>query len=392
MKPVRFIHTADIHLETGFSGAGLPSRLGGRKREAVRAAFRDILDAARREKADFVLVAGDLFELGRVTPDTVEFLKQQFASLAPVRVFVAPGNHDPFIKGSPYKDDPWPGNVHVFGKEEFQSVELPEAGVRVTGFGYARPFFDGRLFQKLPALPDDLCNIVVAHASDMGRVPEGKSAQGPFEVGELAGKNIRYCALGHYHRQRRLQVPDAGVEAWYAGVPEGSGWDEEGPGGYLFCEVGDGGVRVQGRVCSRFDLHSVEIGCDGFSTREQVVEALLRHRGAELQPNHILRVRLTGTPEASLDLAFAELDERLAGECLYIRWEDRLLPALDFEAIAGEKTLRGEFARFLGECIADCDASGGGGGTAESPFRREVLERARRYGLDALSGREVRLR
>ncbi len=101
MRPVRFIHTSDIHLDTSFSGAALPSRLGDRKREAVRGTFRRILEEAARLPADFVLVAGDLFEHDRVTADTVEFLKQQFAALGEIRVFIAPGNHDPYLRGSP---------------------------------------------------------------------------------------------------------------------------------------------------------------------------------------------------------------------------------------------------------------------------------------------------
>ena len=387
MKPVRFIHTSDIHLDTGFSGAGFPSRLGNRKREAIRETFRRILEDARVENVDFVLVAGDLFELGRVTPDTVEFLKQQFVSISPARVFVTPGNHDPFIKGSPYREESWPANVHVFGKAEFQSVELPEIGVRVTGFGFTQPFFSERFLRKLPVLPDDLRNIVIAHASNTGHIPEGKAAHGPFELGELADRNIDYCALGHYHRQQRLQdpkIPMGNIEVWYAGIPEGRGWDEEGARGYLFCEMDDRGVHVQNRNCSRFDLYTITIDCDGFSTREQILDAILRHKDAEVKPDSILRVRLEGTPDPRLDLSLAELEERLAGACLFIQWEDRLLPALDFAAISGEKTLRGEFAHVLGKRIAALGATTDG--------ELETLERARRYGVEALSGREVRLR
>ena len=387
MKSVRFIHTSDIHLDTGFSGTGFPSRLGNRKREAIRETFRRILEDARAERVDFVLVAGDLFELGRVTPDTVEFLKQQFASISPARVFVTPGNHDPFIKGSPYREESWPANVHVFSRAEFQSVELPEIGVRVTGFSFTQPFFSDHFFQKLPVLQNDFYNIVIAHASNIMSVPEGKAAHGPFKLGEIADRNIGYCALGHYHRQQRLQdprTPLGDTEVWYAGIPEGRGWDEEGPRGYLFCEVDDSGVRVQSRNCSRFDLYTITIDCDGFSTREQILDAVLRHKDAEVKPDNIIRIRLEGTPDPRLDTSFAELEERLAGACLFIQWEDHLLPALDFAAVAGEKTLRGEFVHVLGERITALDPA--------TDDEREALERARRYGVEALSGREVRLR
>jgi len=56
--------------------------LGDRKREAIRGTFRRIIEDARLRDVDFVLIAGDLFEMDRITPDTGEFLKQQFESLA----------------------------------------------------------------------------------------------------------------------------------------------------------------------------------------------------------------------------------------------------------------------------------------------------------------------
>jgi len=94
MQRVHFIHTSDVHLDTSFAGSGFPSHLGDRKREAMRATFRFILEDARRRLVDLVLIAGDLFEHDRVSPDTVEFLKQQFENLGSILVFIAPGNHD----------------------------------------------------------------------------------------------------------------------------------------------------------------------------------------------------------------------------------------------------------------------------------------------------------
>ncbi len=381
MKPVRFIHTSDVHLDTSFSASGFPSRLGDRKREAIRGTFRRIIEAARSGNVNLVLIAGDLYELERITPDTFEFLKRQFESLGEVRVFISPGNHDPCVSGSPYKEDAWPKNVHIFRDEEFESVELAEMGVRVTGFGFAHSQLESRPFLKLPVLPGDLFNIVICHGSDISRVPAGKSKHGPFTIEEIAGKNVQYCALGHYHQQHRLLNPIDTAQIWYSGIPEGRGWDEEGACGYLLGEIEDGVVRVERQVCSQFDLNTLRVSCDNFSTREQIVDAVLEQRGILFTSNTILRIQLVGAIDPRLDLSLTELEERLAGEALHIRWEDQTYPALDFESLAQEKTLRGRFIRILNERIANA---------AEE--ERAVLERARVYGLQALSGQEVRLR
>jgi exonuclease SbcD len=175
MSTVRFIHTSDIHLDTSFSGSGFPSRLGDRKREAIRATFRRIIADARLYKVDFVLIAGDLYESDRVTPDTVEFLKQQFENLEGSGIFISPGNHDPYMQGSPYKEEAWPKNVHIFDREEFQSIDLPNLGVRVSGFGFVHALLEDHPFQLLNVLPKEAFNVVLSHGSDLSRVPAGKS-------------------------------------------------------------------------------------------------------------------------------------------------------------------------------------------------------------------------
>ncbi len=381
MRPVRFIHTSDVHLDTSFSGSGFPSRLGDRKREAIRATFRRIIDDARLHEVDFVLVAGDLYESDRVTPDTIEFLKQQLESLKTIPVFISPGNHDPHEQGSPYKEEAWPANVHIFDKEDFQSIELPHLGVCVTGFGFVHPQFEEHHFQRLPALAREVFNVVLSHGSYLSRVPAGKSKYGPFAIEEIAGKNVHYCALGHYHQQRRLPNPIDDTQIWYSGIPEGRGWDEEGSCGYLLGEILQGDLHIESRFCNHYALNTLIIDCDAFSTREQILDSILQQRGIQYNSNTILRVRLVGSLDPRLDLSFSELEERLAGEVLYIQWDDQTHPALDFDELAQEKTLRGRFIRALNERIAEA-----------SDEDRLVLERARLYGVQALSGREVRLR
>jgi DNA repair protein SbcD/Mre11 len=382
MTPIRFIHTSDIHLDTSFSGSGLPSRLGDRKREAIRGTLRRILEDARREAVDLVLIAGDLFEHDRVTPDTVEFLKQQFGGLAPVPVFIAPGNHDPYVPDSPYCVESWPGNVRIFREEGFHSVVLADKGIRVTGFGYNRAQLQERLFHRLPTLPDNAWNLVLAHGSDMSGVPAGKTAHGPFTVDEIAGKNVSYCALGHYHQQRVVANPQDAAQVWYCGTPEGRAWDEEGSRGYLLVEIEDNGtLTVLPRSCNQYPFATITIDCEGYSTREQILDDILQRRNSAFDARTILRVFLEGAPDSTLDLSTTEMEERLAGEALHIIWEDRTSTALDFDALAKDRTLCGYYVRSMNQQIAAAQAA-----------ERPALERARLYGAQALLGREVRIR
>ena len=58
---MRFVHVADVHLDTSFSGRSETVR--NRLREASREAFRRAVDLAVREDAHAFLVAGDLFDV-----------------------------------------------------------------------------------------------------------------------------------------------------------------------------------------------------------------------------------------------------------------------------------------------------------------------------------------
>jgi hypothetical protein len=140
-------------------------------------------------------------------------------------------------------------------------------------------------------------------------------------------------------------------------------------------------VLIENRICSQFNLNTLTVDCEAFSTREQILDAILQHKGIQFDPRTLLRIRLVGALDPRLDLSLPELEERLSGETLFIQWDDQTHPALDFDSIAQEKTLRGRFVRILNDRIA-----------AASDNERMMLERARLYGIQALSGQEVRLR
>ena len=63
MTSFSFIHAADIHLDSPLSGLsayeGAPVEL---LRNAPRAAFSNLIDEAIRERVDFMVIAGDLYD------------------------------------------------------------------------------------------------------------------------------------------------------------------------------------------------------------------------------------------------------------------------------------------------------------------------------------------
>lgn len=75
---MKFIHCADIHLDTPLQGlAQYPGAPVNEIRNATRRAFERVLSVAVSEKADFVIVAGDLYDTGLKSFESALFFNKQ---------------------------------------------------------------------------------------------------------------------------------------------------------------------------------------------------------------------------------------------------------------------------------------------------------------------------
>src|SRR5437867_3628042 len=113
-QPMKLVLFADLHLDTAFTWMGGDRPLARRRRQALRDSLVKIVHLAHAEQADALLCAGDLYEQDRFTPDTGAFLRDVFRKAAPMRIFIAPGNHDWFGPQSLYRQVDWSPNVHIF--------------------------------------------------------------------------------------------------------------------------------------------------------------------------------------------------------------------------------------------------------------------------------------
>ena len=198
---MRFVHTADVHLDACFASSRMPARVANRRRQSIRDVFRGIVQRTRDWPADALLLSGDLFDQERVTRDTIAFLLSELASLGSIPVIIAPGNHDPYIAGSPYATEAWPENVHIFSKPSWTTLSLYEGRLCVHGFAFDGYDISSNPFGALQIEgPQGALHVAVAHGSERGhQPPEGKS-YAPFDAAAMAHPLLKYVALGHFHR------------------------------------------------------------------------------------------------------------------------------------------------------------------------------------------------
>ena len=104
----RILHFADLHLDASFAASGLPTTVGTWRRVDLKDTLDRILSLAHERQVDAITIAGDLYEQDHVLPDTIDWLRQQFAKLAPIQVFIAPGERDSYKQDSLYTLNWWP--------------------------------------------------------------------------------------------------------------------------------------------------------------------------------------------------------------------------------------------------------------------------------------------
>ena len=375
---VRILHFADLHLDRSFAGLSVAPSEAAKRREELRAALRRIVDLALQLDVDAVTVGGDLYEHERAGPDTGNFIAGEFARLAPRRVLIGPGNHDPYVPDSLYWRLDWPPNVHIFQTMSWEPVELSDT-VTVWGAGHRGPAIRDNLLAAL-SVDGSRTNIALLHASDISAVPEGKPAHCPFTGEDIERSGLDFALLGHYH-ELRLR-PQESPRYAYPGSPEPLDFSEAGDHYVLLLTADPQGVSCEPRKVNEVIYQATAIDITGMSTSEAIRKAICSLAEDEAAARAIMRVTLTGQPESDLDL---DLNALLQSTHDRFRYLDPIIDKtdtpFDLEQIEEETTTRGAFVRMLQEQVAAAPS-------ADLP----TLQNALYYGLRAFAGQEIRRR
>ncbi|HBI14752.1 MAG TPA: DNA repair exonuclease [Desulfobulbaceae bacterium] len=235
---MRFIHAADIHLDSPLQGLeaheGAPVE---EIREATRRAFTNLIDLALEEKVDFVLIAGDLYDGDWKDYNTGLFFVGRIGRLARagIQTFIVAGNHDAASQIT--RAMPLPANVTLLSAKKPQSITLARLGVIIHGQSYAARAVNENLAAYYPQGDPNYFNIGLLHTSLTGRV--GHENYAPCTLADLKSKGYDYWALGHVH-QREIVAEDPWIV--YPGNIQGRHIRESGSKGATLVTVEEGRV------------------------------------------------------------------------------------------------------------------------------------------------------
>ncbi len=353
----RFLHLADIHLDTTFHCRSEDLRKA--LRDALRRAFRRAVDTAIAEEVHAVLIAGDLFDNERLSFATEEVLLEQLRRLdaAGIPCFYCTGNHDP--SGMPPRGGKmdWPASLHLFGtlKPVSHVIRDPSGEPRacIVGAGHATSKEEKNLAASFPEAQSDAPHVGLLHTQVMSAEEAASHDRyAPCAVEDLQGKGYAYWALGHVHKRQRVA---AEPKAWYSGNIQGRHPGETGPKGGLLVTIRDG-ARVETEFRSFAPIQWVEIALDDLQDLHTVDDICARVAadfsalaGEDVAEAWMLRVRLRGRTPLAQELRDAEQRQELE-EMLCFRLDDvleveikadRVAPAVDVDKHRGEPHLLG---------------------------------------------------
>ena len=354
---MKFIHTADIHLgcqpDRGFPWS--------RERSLdILSAFRSLAEACRKERPDFLLVAGDLFHRPP-SPAELKEVNTLFSGIPDTLVVFIAGNHDCLQPGSSLAEFSWAPNVSFLSGRSLETVSFTEQKTVIHGFSYYEREIREPLCDGLTAPADGNFHILLAHGGDESHVPIDKKI--------FAGSGFSYAALGHIHKPEFSETGRYGFPGSLSPID----LTETGTHGYLLGELTeDGGA---GALALRFVPLPTRsyIPCQVKVTEKTTNQTLFQTLGRFMEqhgPSNMYKVTLIG--RRAPELVFHEEYLRTSGRIISFR--DNTHPSDPVDRLRKEHR-----ADIIGDYIAAFLPEGGEEGL-DDPVRRKAFY----YGLDAL--------
>lgn len=289
---VRFVHTADWQL--GFRRAYLDDDAQARFAQARIDVIGSIADLVREHSAEFVVVAGDVFDSNQTDRRTVHRALEQIGTI-PAPVLLLPGNHDALDAGSIYRSptfsDRCPDNIEVLDDASPRPVgrHAEVIGVPWTSNERLSDAVSARLAALAPA--EDRTRIVVAHGI-VDRLAVDRAAPGAIDTAAaeraLADGRLQYLALGDRHSTTSI---GRSGRVWYAGAPEPTRFTEIDAGNVLLVDSDATTCRVQRMRVGRWRFVHREVEIDDVDDVDAVTAWLDACDGPA---RTIARLRLSG--------------------------------------------------------------------------------------------------
>ena len=355
---MKFVHIADMHLDSAFSNLSDKDIMGDLRRLEQRKVFKKIIEYIKENDVRYLFISGDLYEHKYIKQSSIEYINNLFKEIPETKIFIAAGNHDPKVKNSYYNKFNWNSNVKIFDSF-IEKVE--ESDCNIYGYSFDDFYCNNCGIEDFLVEQNGKPNILVIHGNLDG-VKKDDKPYNPISKKILLEKGFDYVALGHIHK------PDyENKKIVYPGSTISLGFDELGKHGMIVGELNQD-LKLEFIPLDDEEFTISEINVDNLGSKEELIEKI---NTLNINPNEYVEIILKGGRNFEIDkydiLKYIQNDR-----IIKIKDETRL--SRDLEKIANESTLRGLFVKEMLEKLEN-----------ENDLRKkDVLEKAVEIGLDAL--------
>lgn len=356
---MKFVHIADMHFDTPFRLLSDRAELGEIRRLDQRKVFKKMIEYIKQNKIPYLFIAGDLYDHEYIRESTIEYINKLFQEIPNTKIYITPGNHDPYLKNSYYATYNWNENVKIFtGKVE----KVENEDFCLYGYGFEDFYCENSQIEEIQLEKKERINILLAHSNLDGSDKTGR------EYNNLSSKKLKeigfdYIALGHIHKNNIKEEKNI----IYPGSTISLGFDELGEHGMVVGNIEKGKLEIEFITLDEKELKELELDVSEITTTEELLEKI---NEIELEENNLYKIILIGKRNFEINLykLIKMIDSK---EIIKIKDKTRL--GYDLEKIANETTLRGIYVKEILNKIE------------KEPENKEMLEKALEIGLEVLS-------
>ena len=334
---MKFAHLADCHI-----GSWRDPKL----KDTSTLAFCKAIDKCIKEKVDFILIAGDLFNTSFPRLDNLKAVVTKFKQLKDLEipVYIVPGSHDYSPSGKTILDVLEEAGmfINVFNKGVVENGKLKlnfttdkKTGAKITGMLGKRGALEKTYYEKL--LLENLekeggYKIFIFHSG----IDELKPKEMENIISQplsLLPKGFDYYAGGHVHIVDDKQIEGYG-RIVYPGPLFPNSFAEleklERGGFYIF---EDGNLRWE--PIQIYNVEKLTVKCD-HKNPEQIKDEILIHFKTKELNNTIVLIRLSGVLESGKpsDIDFREIFNFIYSKSAYfVMKSSHAVSSKEFEEI-----------------------------------------------------------
>ena len=354
---MKFVHIADTHFDMPFTLLSNRADMGEIRRIDQRKAFKKMIDYINENNIPYLFISGDLYEQEYIRESTIEYINKLFDEIPNTKVFITPGNHDPFIKNSYYNKYNWAKNVKIFNSK-IEKIEEEDANI--YGFGFDDFYCYDSGIDNFEIDQKEKINILIIHSSLAG-VRDDEKNYNVISEKIFKEKGFDYIALGHIHKRKMDN------EIVYPGSTISLGFDELGEHGMIVGEIEKGNINLQFVPLDEKEFVEEKIDISDINVLEELIEKI---NNKEIMENKLYKIILVGQRNFEIDKY--KLYKNIENKNI-IKIKDETNIKIDLNEIANDYTLKGLFAKEILNEMKD------------ENIDKELLDKVTEIGMEILS-------